>query len=87
MIGRATSRVVSAARDALARGLVRVGVTPNTLTLTGMVLTAGAGLCYALGAASRFALSFDPSAPANAYLLVAWVLLMLAVKELVVALA
>ncbi len=78
MIGRATSRVVSAARDALARGLVRVGVTPNMLTLTGMVLTAGAGLCYALGAASRFALSFDPSAPANAYLLAAWVLLMLA---------
>lgn len=50
MIGRGVGFGFSTARDALARGLVKVGVTPNMLTLAGAAVTAGAGVCYALGA-------------------------------------
>ena len=78
MIGKAIGSGVSTARDFIARGLAAVGVTPNTLTLAGMVLTAGAGVCYAIGATRGFAMSFDPHAPANAYLLLAGALLILA---------
>jgi len=48
------------------------------LTLAGMILTAAAGVCYAVGAGDEFAWSFNPSAPANAFLLTAGVLLVLA---------
>jgi phosphatidylglycerophosphate synthase len=78
MIGRAIGTGISSLRDAVARRLLRLGVTPNMLTLAGMVLTGAAGVCYALGATSRFALSLDPSAPANAYLLLAGVGMILA---------
>ncbi len=37
------------ARDQVARGLVRLGVTPNLVTVTGLVLTTLAGVCFALG--------------------------------------
>ena len=50
MIGRGVGFGFSTVRDTLARGLVKVGVTPNALTLAGAAVTAGAGLCYALGA-------------------------------------
>ena len=70
MIGRAIGAGFAAARDFIARGLVRLRVTPNALTLTGMVLTALAGLCYAGGARGAFAWSLDPRGP-NALLLVA----------------
>ena len=50
MIGRAVGSGFAAARDFLARGLVRAGVSPNALTLTGMLLTIAAGVSYALGA-------------------------------------
>ena len=36
MIGRAIGGGFVAARDFLARGLVRIGATPNTLTLAGL---------------------------------------------------
>jgi CDP-diacylglycerol--glycerol-3-phosphate 3-phosphatidyltransferase len=52
MIGRAIGFGFVTARDFVARGLIRVGISPNTLTLTGVVLTIGAGVCYALGAGS-----------------------------------
>jgi len=78
MIGRSIGFGFSTARDFVARGLVAVGVTPNMLTLTGMVITAAAGVCYALGAARGFAWSLNPSAAANAYLLVAGALIILA---------
>ena len=48
------------------------------LTIAGAVLTGTAGVCYALGAQSRFAWSFRPGAPANAYVLTAAVALLLA---------
>ena len=50
MIGRGVGFGFSTARDAIARRLVKIGVTPNALTLAGAVVTAGAGVCYALGA-------------------------------------
>jgi len=78
MIGRAIGFGFATARDFVARGLIRAGIGPNALTLTGMLLTIGAGVCYALGAGSRFAasLSVGPGG-ADAYLLLAGVLLIL----------
>jgi phosphatidylglycerophosphate synthase len=40
-------------RDALARGLVRLGVTPNGLTWAGFVLTCGSAACLAAGASHQ----------------------------------
>ena len=77
MIGRVIGQGFCAARDFVARGLVVLGVSPNTLTLTGMVLTGAVGVCYALGAGAEFAWSLDPHSP-NAYLLCAGVGLVLA---------
>lgn len=78
MIGRAIGFGFCTARDFVARGLAAIGVTPNMLTLSGMVVTAAAGVCYAMGSDRRFAMSLDPSAPANAYLLLAGALIILA---------
>ena len=69
---------MSAARDYLAGGLVTLGITPDTLSVIGMVLTAGAGVSYAIGSQSRFGWSVDPSAQANLYLLLAGLLMLLA---------
>ena len=55
MIGRGVGFGFSTARDAIARGLVKVRVTPNALTLAGAAVTAGAGVCYALGAGRDYA--------------------------------
>ena len=76
MIGRSIGSAFLTARDFIARGLVRVGVSPNTLTLTGMGITGVAGVCYALGAESHFAWTLNPRSR-NAYLLVAFALLIL----------
>ena len=78
MIGRTAALIVSTARDAVAGGLVRLGVSPAALTVTGMVLTAGAGVSYAIGSQSRFDWSLDPSAQANVYLLGAGAAMLLA---------
>ena len=79
MIGRAIGLGFSTARDFVARGLIRVAVTPNMLTLLGVAFTLGAGACYALGGgAMRLAWSLDaaPGAP-NAYpFLAAWLLIL-----------
>lgn len=78
MIGTAIGLGFSNARDFLARGLIRISVTPNMLTMVGMLFTAGAGVCYAIGSTSSFAWDLDPRAPANAYLLMGGVLMILA---------
>ncbi len=78
MIGRALALIFVTARDYLAGGLVRLGVRPNHLTLAGVVLTTAGGACYAIGASSPLAWSLDPHSPANAYLLLAGVLMLLA---------
>ncbi|MFW6133214.1 MAG: CDP-alcohol phosphatidyltransferase family protein, partial [Planctomycetota bacterium] len=77
MIGRAVGFGFAAARDGIARGLVRAGVTPNGLSLAGLVLTGGAALCYALGAGGTFAWSLS-AGEGNCYVLLAGVLLLLA---------
>ncbi len=83
MIGRVIGNGFSTARDFVARGLIKVGVSPNALTLTGMVITASAGVCYAIGAGSRFAWTLsqsptdNPHSQANAFLLLAGGLLIL----------
>ena len=77
MIGRAIGFGFCTARDAVARGLIVMKVSPNALTLTGMVITAAAGVCYAIGAGRDFAWSLQPSAQANAYLLLAGCLMIL----------
>ena len=41
---------VGAARDALARGLVALGATPNRITVAGFLVTGAAGYCLARGA-------------------------------------
>ena len=53
MIGRAIGFGFATARDFVARGLIRVRVSPNALTLAGVVFTLAAGASYALGAGSE----------------------------------
>ncbi len=45
---------VGKARDQLARALVRIGATPNAITVAGLVLTCGAGVCLAVGGSHTF---------------------------------
>jgi len=78
MIGRAIGSGFAAARDLVARGLVRAGVTPNMLTVIGMGFTTAAAVCYAIGADDPFGWSLNPTAQANAYLPLAGGLLILA---------
>ncbi len=78
MIGRLVGKFFSTSRDAIARGLVKLRITPNALTLTGMLITLASGVCFAIGATRDFAMSLDPAADANAYLLLAGALLILA---------
>jgi CDP-diacylglycerol--glycerol-3-phosphate 3-phosphatidyltransferase len=77
MIGRGIAAGVSAARDFLARGLLRLRVPPNALTFAGALLTAAAGVCYALAAGRDFAWTLRPGAAANAFALLAGALLVL----------
>ncbi len=79
MIGRAIGFGFSTARDFVARGLICVGVSPNFLTLVGVVFTLGAGVCYAIGAGTdSFAWDFDVRpGRAGAYpFLAAWLLIL-----------
>ncbi|MDP7636783.1 MAG: CDP-alcohol phosphatidyltransferase family protein [Phycisphaerae bacterium] len=78
MIGRGIGSGFAAARDFLARGLVRLGVRPNWLTVGGMAITAAAGVCYALGVGRQFAWTLRSGASPNAYLLLGGGLLVLA---------
>ena len=79
MIGRAVGYSFATTRDFLARGLVTLGVTPNMLTLAGMVITAAAGVCYAIGASDGFAWSLARQTPGSLFPLLAGLLLVLAV--------
>ena len=81
MIGRAVGNGVARLRDAIARSLVRAGVTPNMLTLLGLVFTLAASACLALGAGAELAWTLRPGDlhryEPNAFLLLAGVLLLL----------
>ena len=78
MIGRAIGVGGSKARHALARGLIRLGVRPNTLTCLGLILTIVAGCAYALGAGEAFAWEFGIGQGASVWLLLAGLLVLLA---------
>jgi len=49
MISRQIGRLFSWWRDGLARGLLRIGLAPNHLTVMGTLLTVGAGVAVAAG--------------------------------------
>ena len=78
MIGKYIGAFFVFSRNAVARGLLKLGVTPNKLTLMGMAITAGAGVCYAVGAGKGVGWSLDPHAPQGLYLMLAGALLILA---------
>jgi len=78
MIGRGIGTGFSIARDFIAGGLARIGITPNMLTMVGMLVTGAAGVCYAMGGGNNFAWSLSPSAESGAYLLLAGAFLVLA---------
>ncbi|MBL7133429.1 MAG: CDP-alcohol phosphatidyltransferase family protein [Phycisphaerae bacterium] len=77
MIGRGIGAGFATARDFLARRLIRLGVTPNLLTILGMILTSAAAVCYALAAGRGWAWSLDVAADRNAFLLLAGLLMVL----------
>ncbi len=53
-MGRIVATCFIVPRDLIARGLVKLGVTPNALTLTGLGFMLAAGVFFALGAGDRF---------------------------------
>jgi CDP-diacylglycerol--glycerol-3-phosphate 3-phosphatidyltransferase len=77
MIGRIIGTSIVTAREAVARFLIRLGVSPNMLTVTGLVLTILASACYAISCPLVPAWSLEPSGRANAWLLLAFGLLLL----------
>ncbi len=50
---RAIGGNIAAARDRLARVLIRCGATPNRITMLGFLLTCGGGYCLARGASQQ----------------------------------
>ncbi len=78
MIGRGIGAGFSIARDFIARGLIRLGVRPNGISMTGMCITFAAAVCYALGAGDAFAWSWRVGAGASAWPLTAAGMLILA---------
>ncbi|MFP4053788.1 MAG: CDP-alcohol phosphatidyltransferase family protein [Phycisphaerae bacterium] len=78
MIGRGIGWGFATARDALARGLVKLRVTPNMLSVAGMLFTAAAGVCFALGGGSGFGWSLEPHAARTCYPLLAGAFMILA---------
>ena len=77
MIGRFVGRSIAAARDAVARPLVRLGVSPNAISIAGMVLTIAAGVCYAISCPAFPAWSLAARDAASAWGLIALGLLLL----------
>ena len=80
MLGRTIGFGFATARDFVARGLIKLHISPNMLTLAGVLFTLGAGACFALGGGSTklaWSLSLAPGAP-TAYPLLAGALLVLA---------
>ena len=75
MIGKGVGWCFATAREWVASGLVRMGVTPNELTIFGALLMIAAGVCYPLGAGQSFAWSLDPRGSSGAFLLLAGVLI------------
>ena len=79
MVGNPIVWTIVTARDAIARALLRIGATPNMLSVFGLLITIVAGVALAMGAGAPTAWNFDPRPVTeytpNAYLLLAGVLL------------
>lgn len=54
---------ICAARDVVARGFIRVGFTPNRMTVLGLLLTCGAGFCLAWGALDQVPYFYNGGGP------------------------
>jgi CDP-diacylglycerol--glycerol-3-phosphate 3-phosphatidyltransferase len=80
-VGSTIGKGFSVVRDAIAAALVRIGANPNTLTISGTVITMLAAICLALGAGAGSAWSLRPGElrqyQPNAYLLLAGALMVL----------
>ncbi len=77
MLGRTVAIGFNALRDAITGGLVGVGVRPNHLSIVGMILTFGAGVCYALGAGDGFGWQFGYARGVSIWLILAGALIVL----------
>jgi CDP-diacylglycerol--glycerol-3-phosphate 3-phosphatidyltransferase len=62
-VGRAIGWGFATARDALARGLLRLRVRPNHLTIAGLFLMLGVGYCLARGAGQQLPWSWIGRGP------------------------
>lgn len=58
----AIGATVAAARDRVARAVIRIGATPNRLTLAGFLVTLGSALCLLFGAGHRAPWEAHPGA-------------------------
>jgi phosphatidylglycerophosphate synthase len=65
-------------RDFLARGLLRLGVSPNHLTIFGFIMTVGASVCYFVGGSHALIGPAEGGAPTSLWPLWAAVFLFLA---------
>lgn len=75
---RSIGAAAGAARDAVAAALVRLGATPNRITLLGLLLTCGAGYALARGASQQVPYLASDPARAGGWPLVALAFLLLA---------
>ena len=57
MIGKAVGWFFITSRTAVAKLLIKAGVSPNALTVLGALITIGAGMCFAAGGGDGFTLS------------------------------
>ncbi len=77
MVGKTIGHGFAVARDVVARVLIKLKVSPNALTFLGVLITAGAGVCFALGAGHRLQWTLVPRGAKSAYLMLAAGLLIL----------
>lgn len=77
-VGMAVGTPIMIARDFLARRLLRLGATPDHLTVAGVVLTCGTGYCLARGASQQVPYFVTAPGPVGWWPTAALVLLLLA---------
>ncbi|MGD8450576.1 MAG: CDP-alcohol phosphatidyltransferase family protein [Phycisphaerae bacterium] len=76
-VGLLIGRGFGTARDTLARGLLRLGATPNHITFVGFLMTAAAGFCLARGAGQQVPYFYAGHGPVGWWPLAAGVFLLL----------
>lgn len=76
-VGRIIGGAFATARDTLARGLLRLGATPNHVTFVGFLMTVAAGYCLARGAGEQLPYFYAGHGPVGWWPLAAGVFLLL----------